>query len=603
MGISSAEKDYKISKLYSIRHSCSHVMAQAVLELIPGAKMAIGPAIKDGFYYDFDLPKPLQEEDLEKIETRMKELIKEGHTFQRMEVSPDEVRNFFKEQPYKIEIMEDILKGQMNADGEKVKEETPTTLTIYKHSNFYDLCAGPHVESLKEVDPDAVKLLRIAGAYWRGDESNPMLQRIYGTAFENKKDLDAHLEKLEEAKKRDHRVLGKKYDLFSSSETVGQGLVLWHPKGATMRRLAERFSQDAHILNGYEWVYTPHIGRSELWKISGHLDFYKDSMYRPIDIESEEYYLKPMNCPFHIEIYKNHIRSYRELPIRLAEFGSVYRYERSGVLQGLTRVRGFTQDDAHIFCTPEQVEDEIVRALKFSLYVLRSFGLENYQAYISTKPEKKFVGSEENWAMATETLKHAAESEGVPYQIDEGGGAFYGPKIDLKLLDFLDREWQLSTVQFDFNLPERFQMEYVGKDGQNHRPFMVHRALFGSYERFFGMLIEQYAGAFPFWIAPTQVIIIPIADSHLPYAEKVCGNLKGHGLRVLIDTTNDRMQSKIRNAEIDRIPYIFVVGGKEIEKNVVAVRSRDKGDCGQMSIDSFLDVVKDELSQGIARVI
>lgn len=603
MNQSHDKEDYKSSKLYRIRHSVAHVMAQAVLEYLPEAKITIGPPIKDGFYYDFDLPRTLNEEDLEKIEARMKEIIREGHGFKRKELNADEVRSIFKEQPYKIELMEDILKGEKDEYGEKLASPYSITLSIYQHSSFTDLCAGPHVDSLKEVDPEAVKLLRTSGAYWRGDESRPMLQRIYGTAFENKKALEDYINRLEEEKKRDHRALGKKYDLFSSDEIVGQGLVLWHPKGATVRRLAERFSQDAHILNGYDWVYTPHIGRAELWMTSGHLDFYKDSMYRPIDIEGEEYYLKPMNCPFHIQIFKNRTRSYRELPMRLAEFGSVYRYERSGVLQGLTRVRGFTQDDAHIFCTADQVEDEIHRALKFSLYVLRSFGLETFQAYISTKPEKKSIGTDADWEMATNTLKRAVEKEGLPYKIDEGGGAFYGPKIDLKLLDYLGRDWQLSTVQFDFNLPMRFEMEYIGNDGATHQPFMVHRALFGSYERFFAMLIEHYAGAFPLWMAPVQVQVVPIAETHKDFSYKVASALTARGMRVVVDDGNDRMQAKIRNAEVERIPFIFVVGDKEIAADSVAVRSRDKGDLGKMTIDAFMDFVNDELAKGIAKAL
>jgi len=596
------EIPYIETKLYKIRHSVAHVLAQAMLEYIPEAKLAIGPPIKDGFYYDFDLPRSLNEEDLEKLEIRVKEILKEGHEFHYKEVNADEVRKIFADQPYKIELLEDLLKGELDENGEK-KQDNNLTLSLYTQSTFTDLCRGPHMKTTAHIDPEGVKLLRVAGAYWRGDESRPMLQRIYGTAFEKPKQLAVYLERLEEAKKRDHRALGKRFDLFSTSETVGPGLTLWHPKGATTRYLAEKFSQEAHILNGYELVYTPHIGRSELWKISGHLEFYKEGMYAPMDIDGDEYYLKPMNCPFHVHIYKSNLRSYRELPKRFAEFGTVYRYERSGVLQGLTRVRGFTQDDAHIFCRADQVEAEIESALKFSLYVLNSFGLKDFTAYISTRPKKKSIGSEEEWEITERTLIKTVEKLGIPFKIDEGGGAFYGPKIDLKLLDVLDREWQLSTVQFDFNLPRNFGLEYVDSDGQTKIPYMVHRALFGSVERFFAMLLEHYTGAFPLWLAPTQVTLVPVSEKQNEYAEQIALLLRAKNLRVEIDDANDRMQAKIRNAELERIPYIFVLGDREAQNNTASVRSRDHGDLKAITLDDFFERIAPELALGVPRKI
>lgn len=569
--------------------------------MFPEGKIAIGPPIKDGFYYDFELPRPLTDQDLEILESRMREIIQRGYEFKKKIVEPNEAKKFFKSQPYKLELIEDLLKGGRDENGEKIEDQVE--LSFYTQDTFTDLCRGPHVASLKEIKPDTVKLLRVAGAYWRGDESRPMLQRIYGTAFESKKDLDLYLERLEEAKKRDHRTLGKKLDLFSTSEMVGQGLTLWHPKGATSRYLAERFSLEAHRMNGYELVYTPHIGRSVLWETSGHLQFYKESMYRPMDIEGDEYYLKPMNCPFHVHIYKADLRSYRELPKRFAEFGTVYRYERSGVLQGLTRVRGFTQDDAHIFCTKDQVPAEIERAVKFSIYVLESFGLKNFTAYISTKPPKKSIGTDEEWELAERTLKDTVEKLGLRYEIDEGGGAFYGPKIDLKLRDVLDREWQLSTVQFDFNLPRNFELEYVDIDGKKKVPYMVHRALFGSVERFFAMLLEHYSGSLPLWLAPEQVILVPISDKHLPYAEGVLEKLKERNIRGSVDSRTERMQAKIRDAEMNRVPYIFVMGDRDIEAGVVSVRSRDFKDLGSMTLEKFLEYIKPELELGVPRRI
>ncbi len=568
-----------------MRHSAAHVLAEAVLEVFPEAKLAIGPATGDGFYYDFDLPRTLTPDDLPDIEQRMKRIIAGNYPFIHDSWPREKALQYFqeKQQPYKVELIENLPDQDVG---------------IERQDTFLDLCRGQHVEHTGQIGP--FKLMRVAGAYWRGDEHRPMLQRIYGTAWFTQEELDRYLWRLEEAKKRDHRTLGKVLDLYSTSEAVGAGLILWHPRGAMVRYLAERFSQEAHLLNGYEWVYTPHIGRAELWETSGHLNFYRDSMYAPMDIEGEAYYVKPMNCPFHIEIFKSRPRSYKEMPKRYAEYGSVYRFERSGVLHGLTRVRGFTQDDAHTFCRPDQIEDEVQHALQFSLYILRTFGLEDFKGYISTRPEKS-VGASEDWEKATTTLKRVAEHVGLPYDIDAGGGAFYGPKIDLKAVDLLGREWQLSTIQFDFNLPERFGLEYIGEDGQAHRPFMVHRALFGSAERFVGMLIEHYGGAFPLWLAPEQAVIIPIADRHKPYAQEVAQRLKLAGMRILVDEGNDRMQAKIRNAEIQKTPYVLVVGDKEEQAKTITVRSRNKENLASMSIEAFLDLTAQERARAMPR--
>ncbi|HKY54311.1 MAG TPA: threonine--tRNA ligase, partial [Anaerolineales bacterium] len=454
---------------------------------------------------------------------------------------------------------------------------------------------GPHVENTREIKPGAFQLTSIAGAYWRGDEKNKMLQRIYGTAWETADALQGYLWKLEEAKKRDHRKLGKELDLFSVSNNVGPGLILWHPKGAMMRILIEEFSLKAHLENGYEWVFSPHIGRSHLWETSGHLDFYKESMYSPMNIEGENYYAKPMNCPFHVQIFKSHLRSYRDLPKRYAENGTVYRYERSGTLHGLTRVRGFTQDDAHIFCRPDQVEEEISKALEFSLYVLRSLGLQDFKAYLSTRPDK-YVGDLANWDAATEALRRAIEAHHLSYEIDEGGGAFYGPKIDLKVMDALGREWQLSTIQFDFNLPERFGLEYIGEDGRPHRPYMVHRALLGSMERFFGVLIEHFAGAFPLWLSPVQAIVIPIADRHLEYAKDVAQKLRVEGIRVELDERPERMNAKIRDAQKQKVPYMLVIGDNEMKAEQVSLRVRDGSQQNNIPLSEFTSRAKDRIA-------
>ena len=585
---------YEESELYSLRHSAAHVMAQAVMEMFPGeAKIAIGPPIEDGFYYDFDLPRALTPDDLESVEARMKEIITNDFEFQREVLSSEEAQERFADQPYKLELIEGLEDGGLDEYGEPI--EVKPEISIYSHDTFTDLCRGPHVESTKKIHPDAVKLLNVAGAYWRGDETRPMLQRIYGTAWETEEELDEYLWKLEEAKKRDHRRLGKDLDLYSVSDAIGPGLVLWHPKGGMVRKLTEDYAREAHEQGGYEFVYSPHIGKSQLWETSGHLDWYQDGMYPPLDIEGQQYYLKPMNCPFHVQIYKSRTRSYRDLPLRYAEWGTVYRYERSGVLHGLLRVRGFTQDDAHLFCRPDQMPEEIDRVLDFSLNILRAFGFEDFQAYLSTRNPEKAAGRPEDWEAPTEALRNSLERVGVPYEIDEGEAVFYGPKIDLKLNDALGREWQLSTIQFDFILPERFDMAYIGEDGQEHRPYMIHRALFGSLERFMGVLIEHYAGAFPIWLAPVQAVLIPIADRHVEYAEKVFNQLRDAGVRVEIDRRSERMNAKIRDAQLQKIPYMLVVGDREAEAGQVAVRLRSGDDLGALSVDSFIERLEVEV--------
>jgi threonyl-tRNA synthetase len=577
---------------YRLRHSTAHVMAQAVLELFPDAKIAIGPPIENGFYYDFDLPRALTPEDLEEIEQRMRRIVQGNHPFHYRVVTAEEARDLFKDQPYKLELIAGLSQG-MDEYGDSGAENT--VISTYKHDTFEDLCRGPHLEHTGHIAPDSFKLLSTAGAYWRGDERNPMLQRIYGTAWEDKEALDTYLWQLEEAKKRDHRRLGKELDLFSISPDVGPGLVLWHPKGARMRVVIEDFMRHEHLANGYEWVFSPHIGRSNLWQTSGHLEFYKENMYAPMDVEGEAYFVKPMNCPFHIEIYKSHIRSYRDLPMRYAEYGSVYRYERSGVLHGLPRVRGFTQDDAHIFCRPDQIDAEIRRAFEFSISILRAFGLTDFTAYLSTRPAK-YVGEPARWDAAIEALQHALHATDVPHEVDEGGGAFYGPKIDLKVRDAIGREWQLSTIQFDFNLPQRFGMEYIGDDGQAHQPYMVHRALLGSMERFFGVLIEHYAGAFPFWIAPVQVTLIPITDKHRDYAEVVQQRLAAVGIRTELNDSRDRMQAKIRHAQLQKVPYMLIIGDKEQAAKSVSVRLRSGEDLGSMPVDTLLERLQAEVA-------
>ena len=547
-------------ELSTLRHSTAHVMAEAVLEMFPDAQIAIGPAIENGFYYDFDLPRPLTDADLEVITKNMRKIINSGKSFVRKEVTRDEAREIFKNQKYKLELLDAIPEGE--------------TVTTYTQGGFTDLCRGPHVESTKDLVADGFKLLSIAGAYWRGNEKNKMLTRIYATAWGSKEDLKAYMDHLADIEKRDHRKLGKELDLFSLHEEAGPGLVYWHPRGARIRQTIEQFWREEHYKNGYEMVYTPHVGKSWLWETSGHLGFYKDSMYPPMEMDNTDYYVKPMNCPFHIMIYQNSKKSYRDLPCRWAELGTVYRYEKAGSLHGLMRVRGFTQDDAHLFVTPDQMDDEIMEVLRFSLHMLHAFGFNDIHAYISTKPEKS-VGEVEKWNAATEALKKAVEKEGLKYDIDEGGGAFYGPKIDLKIKDAIGREWQLSTVQFDFNLPERFGMTFVDKDGVEKRPYMIHRALLGSIERFFGVLMENYAGAFPPWLSPDQIAIIPVGDMAYDYSKDLASTLRKEGFRVSLDLSDDRMNAKIRKAQKQKTPYMLIIGEKEMAGNLVSIRYRN----------------------------
>ena len=588
-------ESYLDSDLYRIRHSTAHVMAQAVTEMFDpdDAKVAIGPPIAEGFYYDFDLPRTLTPEDLESIEKRMREILAGNFEFKREVLSADEARELFADQPYKIELIDGLDAGGLDEYGEPIDEKPE--ISIYTQDTFTDLCRGPHVANTGKVNPDAIKLLNVAGAYWRGDETRPMLQRIYGTAWESADDLEQYLWKLEEAKKRDHRRVGKDLDLYSVNEAVGPGLILWHPKGGMVRKLAEDFCRDEHEKGGYDFVYSPHIGKASLWETSGHLDWYQEAMYSPLDIEGQQYYLKPMNCPFHVQIFNTRTRSYRDLPLRFAEWGTVYRYERSGVLHGLLRVRGFTQDDAHLFCRPDQMPEEIDRVLNFSLNILRAFGFENFQAYLSTRNPEKAAGDPEDWEAPTEALRQSLEREGVPYVIDEGEAVFYGPKIDIKVSDALGREWQLSTIQFDFILPERFNLAYVGEDGEEHRPYMIHRALLGSMERFMGVLIEHHAGAFPVWLAPVQAVLIPIADRHSEYTREVAATMKEAGVRVEVDDRGERMNAKIRDAQMQKVPYMLVIGDREIEAGAVSVRLRSEEDLGSMQIDPLIERIQEEI--------
>lgn len=562
------------------RHSTSHIMAHAVKALFPNAKLAIGPATEDGFYYDFDLDRPLTPEDLERIEKKMAEIIRDDGPFTRRVLQRKEAIELFRKagEGYKVELLNEI---------------PDDSVSVYEEGGFVDLCRGPHVPSTGAVK--AFKLLSIAGAYWRGDEKNKMLQRVYGVSFDRENDLKEYLAFLEEVKKRDHRRLGKELDLFSINDDIGPGLVLWHPNGAVIRRAIEDFWRDEHARADYKILFSPHIAKLNLWQKSGHWDFYRENMYSPMEIEGLEYELKPMNCPFHIQVYKSNLRSYRELPIRYAELGTVYRYERSGVLHGLLRVRGFTQDDAHIFCREDQIEDEILRVLDFTLFILKTFGFSEYDVYLSTRPEK-YVGAPENWERSTEALKQALEVKGLAYSVDPGEGVFYGPKIDIKVKDSLKRAWQCSTIQVDFNNPERFDVSYRGTDGREHRPIMIHRALMGSLERFFGILIEHYAGLFPVWLAPVQVALLTIAERHSEYASQVAERLKAAGIRTNVNLDNEKIGHKIREATIGKIPYLVIIGDREITEAALSVRKQNGENLGSMTVEGLLGLVNEDIT-------
>jgi threonyl-tRNA synthetase len=570
------EKDPDALKV--VRHSAAHVLATAVLELFPETKLGHGPPTDSGFFYDFYRPTPFTPEDLKLIEGRMAEVIARDEKFLREREPREQGLARFKAD-------NDFMKMHFIERFTKPGEE----ISLYRNGAFVDFCRGPHVPSTGRVK--AVKLTNLAGAYWLGDEKNPQLQRIYGTAFFSKKELDEHFARLEEIAKRDHRVLGKQLDLFSIQELAGAGLIFWHPKGAIIRKVMEDWMKEECIRRGYDLVYTPHVARTDLWKTSGHEGFYAQNMFTPMELDDADYRMKPMNCPFHILIYKNSPKSYRDLPVRLAELGNVYRYERSGTMHGLLRVRGFTQDDAHIFCTPEQIEDEVIACIDFAQATLKTFGFVDFKVELSTwdpKDRKSYTGSDDKWELAIASLESALKRKEIPYKTIPGEAAFYGPKIDIKLVDVLGRLWQLSTVQFDFNLPARFELEYVGEDGERHQPVMVHRALFGSVERFFGVLIEHYAGAFPLWLAPLQIGLVPISERHLDYAKKVQQQLQNAGLRVELDSRNEKMNAKIRDFTMQKVPYVLIMGDKEAEANAVSVRTRGKGDQGSTPLDDFI---------------
>jgi len=616
-----------------IRHSLAHILALAVKEMYPNVKFGVGPAIENGFYYDFDFnfsnkkritnlsnksqinsnESRITKEMLPKIEKKMKELIKKDLKFKKGSLTTARAKKIFKDQPYKLELIEELVKNNQPITVYYTFEKNSISFGENSRNIFVDLCAGPHVKSTKEINPEAFKLTKVAGAYWKGDEKKPMLTRIYGIAFKTKEELEEYFKHQEESEKRDHRILGQKLELFLINEEIGQGLPIWLPKGAIIRKIIENYLYEELQKEGYQWIYTPHIGSRKLWETSGHWNFYSESMYPPLEVGQsleekqkakkpkikEEYLLKPMNCPFHVYVYKSKIRSYRDLPIKLAELGTVYRYERSGTLHGLTRVRGFTQDDAHIICTKDQITEELEKLLKQGLSILKKFGFENFNIYLSTQPEK-FAGTQKMWDKATKALKYVLSKEKLNYQIDKGGGVFYGPKIDIKIKDSLDREWQCTTIQFDFNLPERFQMTYIDKNGKEKTPFMIHRALLGSLERFFGVLIEHYAGAFPFWLAPEQIWIIPVGQGHIKYANSINKQLTTlqlttYQLRTKVKDEKETVSKKIREGEIQKIPYLLVVGDKEMKNKTVRVRERGKGDIGEMKIEKLIKKIKTNL--------
>ncbi len=570
------------SKLERLRHSAAHVMAEAVLEMFPTAKLGIGPAIDTGFYYDFDLPCSLTPEDLQVIEKRMQEIIAGRYPFARRELSREEALKLFADQPYKVELINDLPQGE--------------EISIYTHHRFTDLCRGPHVEHTGQIPVNGLKLLNIAGAYWRGDERRPMLQRIYGAAFETRKELDDYLHFLEEVERRDHRKLGQQLDLYSVHEVGGAGLIYWHPKGSVIREIIEDFWRQEHRKRGYEIVYTPHIGKVDLWKTSGHWEFYRENMYSPMVIDEVEYLIKPMNCPFAMLMYNTKTRSYRDLPLRWGELGTVYRYERSGVLHGMLRVRGFTQDDAHIFCRPDQLESELVGVIELARFMLQTFGYKEYIIELSVRDplnKAKYIGDDAIWEMAETALVHALQATNLAYTRMEGEAKFYGPAIDIKVKDALGRGWQGPTIQVDFNLPERFDCNYVGEDGQPHRVVMVHRTVLGAMERFVGGLIEHYAGAFPVWLAPVQATLIPIADRHNNYAREKAQQLKERGFRVEVDDRSERMNAKIRDAQLQKVPYMLIAGDREVQAGALAVRTREGKDLGAMPFDKLVAMIQE----------
>jgi threonyl-tRNA synthetase len=595
------DETYQESRLYRIRHSLAHVMAQAMLERFPEAALAIGPPVDDGFYYDFDLPRPITEDDVKWVEKRMRKIVSQNHDFTRQEISAEDAREMFADQPYKLELIDDLQKGRVDENGEEIAAPAET-ISIYTQDTFTDLCRGPHVENTKQIDPKCFSITYkpVAGAYWRGNAENNQLTRIYGTAWESADDLREYLNLLKEARKRDHRVVGEKLKLFTINPLVGKGLILWKPNGAILRDTLERWLRDLQVARGYQPVVTPHVGNIELYKTSGHYPFYADSQFDPIQVdEDEQYMLKPMNCPHHIMIYKSEPHSYRDLPVRLAEFGTVYRYEQSGELNGLTRVRGFTVDDAHLFVTPEQVIQEFKDVVALFQHVTQTLGMADFRARVGTRDPQsdKYVGEDALWEKATEAIIQACDEMGLNYTVEAGEAAFYGPKLDLVINDVLKREWQLGTVQVDYNLPNRFDIEYVTEDNDRQRPIMIHRALFGSVERFTGILIEHFNGEFPAWLAPVQAMVIPVTDEHNAYADKVCAHLRERGFRVDVDKGRGRMGGKIRSARAMKIPYLLIVGDNEVENESVSVRLRDDTDLGEMPLLLFTAQITEIVEQ------